>query len=204
MITNLSPKGRSHHFVNLVSLRYHLTSFRDSQLYYVDTLSLSIVLKALGVPHRRISGVRFYQEIKALEGSYYLLPHSLDADFRGEVLPFLLEKDIDVYMRDLTERLDLEIFQRIIIGISSPRQDMLGESISKIYHGETYCLGAAIQYRKSRLIRVADAVGFTWLMMFIRSPYRTMKKISKTMIEVAGVILSKDYRDEIKKMNFQN
>lgn len=204
MNNELTPKGKSHHFVNLVSLRYHVKSVKECQLYYVDSLSLSIVLRALEVPHRRISGIRFYQEIKALKGSYYLFPFVLDADLRGEVLPFLLEKDIDEYMRDLTGRLDLEIFQRIIIGISSPRQDVLGESIANIYSGEIYCLGAAIQYRESKLVGVVDALGFTWLLMFIRRPYRTMKKITKTLIEITRIILSKNYRDEIKKMNFQN
>lgn len=204
MKKSLNRGGRVYHYVNLVSLNYHRKNYENCHYYFVDSLSLSIVLKVLRVPHRRVSGMAYFQSIKDLKGSYYLLPHDLDVDLRGEVLPFLREKDIDSYIIDLTKRLDVDIFQRIIIGISSPKQDVLGDSISKIYCGEIYCLGAAIQYRESKLVGVADALGFTWLLMFLRSPCRTINKISKTLTEVAGIIMSKNYRDEIKKMNFQN
>jgi hypothetical protein len=199
-----SRVARCYYFVNLVSLPFHVKSYQIGQRYYVDSMSLSFVLKFLGVPHKRVSGIRTYQKIEKQVRSYYLLPFIFDPEIEGEVLPYLENADIDSYASRLTNRLDFSQFDRLIIGISSPKQDRLARGISKFYNGEIYCLGAAIQYRDNRLVDVSDVVGLTWVLMLIRSPLRTVKKIVKTMVELILIIASRNYRDEIKKMNFQN
>lgn len=195
--------GRVHHFVNLVSLPHHVTNIDDSRNYYVDSISFSLVLKLLKIPHKRTSGIVMYQAIKSLDSTYYFLPKETDAEIVGEVLPFLEIDVIDSFVKEIMKGLDLFSYQRIVIGISSPKQDMFGVKLADYYSGDIYCLGAAIQFDEKRVISIVDSIGFTWLFMFFRAPRRTIKKMIISICELFRIFISSDYRSAIKRMNFK-
>lgn len=192
-----------HHFVNLVSLRFHAENQCETNVYYVDSISLSVVLKLMGIQHSRRSGVGFYSN-KTFDDAFFFLAHDSSVHENYTVVPWLEESAIERYASEFIENNDIQHFTSVVIGISSPKQDIFGRVLAQVFTGDIFCLGAAIQYRNSKLVDIADVVGLTWFLMFLRSPYRTMKKIFKTITELIIIIASKNYRDDIKKMNFQN
>jgi hypothetical protein len=192
-----------HHFVNLVSLRYHVENQCESNVYYVDSISLSVVLKLMRIQHSRRSGVGFYSN-ETFDDAFYFLAYDSGVHENYTVVPWLEESAIERYASEFIDNNDIQHFKSVVIGISSPKQDILGRCLTQVFTGEIYCLGAAIQYRDSMLVDFSDIVGLTWLLMFLRSPYRTMNKIVKTITQLIPIVVSKNYRKEINKMNFQN
>jgi hypothetical protein len=71
-------------------------------------------------------------------------------------------------------------FDKIVIGISSPKQDLLGIHLSQEnMESEIYCLGAAIY--SSRLIN-SETVFVTLITMFLNNPRRVLTKLLQSLV----------------------
>ena len=79
-------------------------------------------------------------------------------------------------------------FDKIIIGISSPKQDKLAILLNKKFpNKEFFCLGAALY---SKPLFNSENVFNTWFSLFFSNPIRTLNKLHKSLLQVIKLILN--------------
>lgn len=191
----------THHFVNLISWEFFVDN-RNSNFnkkLKIDSLSLSIMVKLFGYNNNRVSGLKFYNE-NNFENAVFLVS-SITGNFTNSfVLPFWKNiNDIKLNKEIISE---IQKYENIIIGISSPKQDSLSFKINKIFPNKNiYCLGAAI-YEKYSL--KFDFLHINWIFFLIKQPKRTFFKISKTIKEILKILFIRKHRIKFKLFCSEN
>jgi len=185
----------TYHFVNLVSWKFFSENVSDRQIIKVDSLSLQFMCFLFGRRVKRISGVHYFNNsIESFEVFY--LTSSIYKSNSYFVLPFWRKiEDIE-----LTDDLIFAIKQneKLVIGISSPKQDKLAELIiSRFPDKAVYCLGAAI-YTNDKA-NWYDRHGLSWLFLMIQDWRRFVTKISLTLISAGRILFISSERNAFKK-----
>jgi hypothetical protein len=179
------------HFSNILTFT-HFKPVSWERRIYVDGFLLQIALFVVTFKfYRKRSGLNFHEDMNKKLNSY-LLAEYVNGIESYIILPFWgSTKDI-VLSQDLIHWIERK--DRLVIGISSPKQDYLAELLNKRFPGkEFFCLGAAV-YAKP--IIKSENVLVTWSTMFFRAPRRTIAKFRRSIIVFVKTILFK--RNEIK------
>lgn len=183
----------TYHFINLISWRFFIENYDNSKLN-VDSISLKILLFFFGYKVKRSSGISYKPNEK---NSLYLTDRTISKNHI--ILPFY--KDISTIKLSSEIKTKLELYDNIIIGISSPKQDRLGRLIHNIYpEKKIYCLGAAV-YDNNFMF---DKIGLNWIIFLIKKPKRTISKIIWTIIEIISIvsIYRREFRQFAEKINY--
>lgn len=186
------------HFVNLVSWRFFAETQNKSRTIYLDSISIVFLARILcGFKGTRKSGVNFYHaKSDLLDGAIFLTPVQLGLNACEFVLPYWdSEEDIKL-SQELIIR--LKPYSKVVVGISSNKQDVLAELIQAIYPNKViYCFGAAITTERTH--NRFDRLGLTWLIFMVTSPLRTFTKFKITALEILGILLNKKLRNKFIK-----
>ena len=167
---------------------------------HIDSLTLGWMCKLFGKTIERNSGVHFFSQYKRKGHSLFLTA----GEFEGGhfiTLPYWENLD-DICLNDyLTE--EISLFNEIVIGISSPKQDRLAHLIQKKFPDKKiFCLGAAI-YTNATASKY-DSLGLSWLFLLRKDGKRFWIKISQTFISAFRIILlkseRKDFRDFLDQL----
>lgn len=151
---------------------------------YVDSLTLKLMLKFIGVSSERRSGFAAFQK---KDNSFYLVAQKYEDLYPSEVLPcwitaedIIIDKDWCKIIRD---------YDNIFIGISGPKHDVLAFQLNKYYPEKNFfCFGAAM-YSNSKSF---DKYGLNWLYMLVKNPRRTAYKLVKTLSEMFLIVFNKE------------
>ena len=187
----------TNHFVNLVSWRYFIkTTINNKRNIFIDSLSLWICCRLFGVSSKKTSGVWFFHNRIDIDNSIFLLS-SENKSFKNKViLPFW--KSVDEIILDNLLIQQIEAYESIVIGISSPKQDFLADLINNLYpEKHIYCLGAAI-YTSSKKNLLSDKFEMNWLIMMLNNFNRFRDKIRITIIEFNLIIFNSTSKDNFK------
>lgn len=181
----------NHHFVNLVSWKAHLRL--EPGEYHIDSVSLQwLNYLYTGMWIGRVSGLAFINRLN-LEECDIISAYNIDcADY---VAPNLESyNDIKRYAEEILSVLSKD---KLVLGISSPKQDSLARVLRKYgYEGQIYCLGAAL-YERNELINV-DRLGLNWLYMLFKNPVRGTKKVIITILNIFKIVCNKNERNAFK------
>tara|TARA_B110000240_G_scaffold197358_1_gene252303 strand:+ start:2285 stop:2863 length:579 start_codon:yes stop_codon:yes gene_type:complete len=178
-------------FVNLVSWRYFIKKSSKNRTLFIDSLSLYVSCRMFGYSVKKISGVNFFHNNINSENSIFLLSEEIKL-FKNQItLPFW--KSIDNIKLDNLLIQKLKGYDTIIIGISSPKQDYLGDLINDLYPKKNiFCLGAAI-YTSSKDLK-SDKFLLNWFIMLLKDFRRFRNKISITVKEFSLIIFNSESR----------
>lgn len=162
---------------------------------HIDSISLSFCCWCFGVKKGRLSGVHYYNEMKDTEAALYLVARQSDIFNNEIVLPYWTTLDSISLDEELIK--SCRNFSCIILGIASPKQDVLARLIQKeCPDADIYCLGAAISSLK--IDTVFDSLGLGWFSMGIRHPLRFYQKIVITIRESVKIFIDQDIRKEFR------
>ena len=185
----------TYHFVNLVSWRYFESNSQNQKLY-LDSISIRSLAFLFGVKLEKVSGVSFYNNNRvSFKEALHLVSERNDIHRNQKVLPFWKS----VNSIEVTDSLRNEInkYDKLVIGISSPKQDALASQILAEYPDkEIYCLGAAI-YTDLQTKRLEP--GFLWVFFLFTNPKRTLLKIRITLFEIFSIVLFAQNRKRFRK-----
>ena len=185
----------TNHFVNLVSWRYFIKNKADKRNIFIDSLSLSFCCRLFGVSLKKISGVWFFHNKIDSNQSIFLVSSDKKFFKHQFVLPFW--KSIDEISLDKKVVKQIEAFESIVVGISSPKQDRLADLINKLYPEKNiYCLGAAI-YTSSNDLK-SDKLSLNWLSMLLNDFSRFKEKIKITAKEFLLIIFDEKSRHSFR------
>lgn len=185
----------SYHFINLVSWKFFKK--RDVNIFlFVDSISLWLLCLIFGKKTFRNSGYRVFHSLSNFDSTLFLVSDLKKSNSNQIQLPFWrTENDIVLEEKLVNE---IQKYDRIIIGISSPKQDYLAFLISlKFPSKEIYCLGAAI-YTSSNL-RNFDKLGFTWFGLMLKDFKRFRSKMYKTLISIFLILFHSKTRKEFRE-----
>jgi hypothetical protein len=188
-----------YHYVNLLNWHWiNSNTSRSQSIISIDSLSLWLCIRLITkeAVMRRQSGVRMWQELDKKEIELFLVARSIGLPNEC-VLPMLRSsEDIAKWYADNEEK--LKSINKIVIGISSPRQDELAVKISSNRNDkeelDVYCFGAAV-YNDHNL--VFDKLRMNWLAMLFKDARRFMTKIKSTILELLS-LLRTEYRSDFK------
>lgn len=184
----------TYHFINLVSWGY-FDCLSQNQKRYLDSFSIRLLAFLFGVKSKKVSGVSYYHDNRtSLNEALYLVAKKNNFHKHQLELPYWE----DEYSVEITHFLREEIkkFQKLVIGISSPKQDALAIQIqSEFPQKEIYCLGAAIY---TDLSSKRLNIGFLWIFFLFSSPNRTMLKLKDTFHEFFSILLNMKKRKQFK------
>lgn len=183
-------------FVNLVSWSFFAKNaqFKKYWRIEVDSVSLGLALRILGIKRDRFSGVEWVQNNRKLLNHGLVLGTEDARVFSNHyVLPFWPEIE-SIRITESLEQILLDFNGRdIFIGISSPKQEYLALKVRDIApNSQIYCLGAAVYTR-------FESKKFLWLVFLVEQPKRTLRKLVRTMLELLKLLL-KDNRNELKEV----
>ena len=171
----------THHYVNLVSAPWIIHNLHKEGKYFCDSITMKWFARLKGYHVERISGVSVVEKILKFENSVVLGKGYIELPFWSSAEEVELTNEIIEAIRESN---------KVIIGISSPKQDKLALLINEKYSNvEIYCLGAAIS-NKSPRTAFADKNSLTWLAMLILNPKRFLVKL-KSMIKSTLILLKK-------------
>ena len=193
----------TNHFVNLVSWRYFYQNKSSNRKIHIDSFSLYLCCRLFGKFLKKKSGINFFHNNLNIEKSIFLLGDENKFFENKIILPFWESID-DVCIDNLIIK-EVEGYESIVIGISSPKQDRLADLINEIYPKKNiFCLGAAI-YTAPNSLR-GDRLSLNWLVMMLNDFKRFKEKIKITIIEVFSIIFisksRKSFKQFLKKNTF--
>ena len=178
-----------YHFVNLVSWKT-VSEISSGSKVAIDSISLALISKLFGYHFERRSGVA---EMQSIDFSSMDIVLSAKEGVWGRaqtfVLPFVQsveEMDFDVLLKAIANS------QRVFLGISSPKQDILAKKLEdKFPDKEYYCLGAAlyVSFNSDR---------FTWFFFLFEDPRRTLKKLFLTFRAFLEIIVNPVTRSKFR------
>lgn len=183
------------HFVNLVSWRFFTETHNKSRIIYLDSISIVFLARILcGFEGTRKSGVNFYHANSDLRnGAIFLTPVQLGLNECEFVLPYWESEEDIILSEELIIR--LKPYSKVVVGISSNKQDILAELIQAVYPNKViYCFGAAINTERTH--NRFDRFGFTWLIFMATSPLRTFTKMKITVLEFLRILFNKELRNK--------
>lgn len=171
-------------FVNLVSWRFFCVKHLNHKVY-LDSASIRFVARLHGRlinEAQSISGVKYFSDNRKTLTQSILLGAEENKTFTDSyVLPFWKDSNDIALDENIIEAIgDHKV---IVIGISSPKQEILARKIyDKIGPNiEIYCLGAAINFESSS---DSKSFSFLWFKFLLQSPQRTLGKIELTFKEM--------------------
>ena len=186
----------THHYINLVTWRFFISSSLNHKILYIDSVSLKLLASFFGQNFKRESGLKNF---KIKESAIFLVASERSKHEPKVVLPlFKTNQEIDISELNL---LSVKNYKHIYIGISSPKQDKLAELLlNKFPNKEIYCLGAAVDIKKCLIL---DKYGLNWLYFLLSSPSRTVFKLFSTLKEIFKILFLPSIRkDFIKFLEF--
>lgn len=185
-----------HSFVNLVSWRYFIRlDEKKSVKINIDSTSLTVCCWLFGVPVKRYSGISHYHGMQNVESALYLVP--MEKGFhRNEIgLPFWADLESISIDDDVLKRCRKN--NCIILGISSPKQDLVARIIQKeCPNADIYCLGAAVS--SLSIDTLFDSMALGWFSLAFRNPVRFYSKMSITISEIFKILFDKRTKEEFK------
>lgn len=184
----------TYHFINLVSWGY-FDYLSQNQKRYLDSFSIRLLAFLFGVKSKKVSGVSYYHDNRTrLNEALYLVSKTNHFHKHQLELPYWE----DEHSVEITDGLREEIknFQKLVIGISSPKQDALAIQIQNEFpQKEIYCLGAAVY---TDLSSKRLNIGFLWISFLFSSPKRTMYKLKDTFYEFFSILFNLKKRKQFK------
>lgn len=163
--------------------------------YYCDSISLKYLANFFGFKLYLMPGIN---KINTLNKEKFCLLGNSDfigSDEYGKIIDLPWFQNInDLEISPIVNEMKTTNFSKFIIGISSPKQNILANRISKKFNTEIeiHCLGAAV-YNSKNIYKPY------WLYFFIREYRRTLKKIPIHFIGfVKAIIYRKKFRDFLK------
>ena len=176
-------------FVNLVSWEYMFNSKKNiPRKMYVDSLTFWLaIFIASGTSKKKCSGIKYLRTFNKKEDSVIYLVAKEDSRYKNSyTLPFFHSKtDFDKVDWSF-----LSNYKDVVIGISSPKQEMLAEKLYLKYPDKSYyCLGAALYFHS---IIKPNFIGF-----LLQDYKRTKIKISITLKRFTRILLDTEYRQRL-------
>ena len=200
-----------YHFLNLVCWR-DWQKFTDcDDIISLDSRSIVLLGRILGFKNARVlSGVEKFESLKTgvRADNYYLLAVNrpeIDQS-RQFTLPLFKDlKSVDISSEIMLFLEKVPIKAQLLIGIASPKQNLLAKQIKEIRPDlDIYCLGAAI-YFQSKETREQDGYmikffnSHLWIQFLRDNPRRTLLKILVTVIEIIFIIFITEHRNAFKQ-----
>lgn len=188
------------HFVNLISWRHFLDNKKES-IKHLDTCSIVLLARTFGFPVEKVSGVSFFRKhSSSLQSSIFLVAKPAPDFTSSYVLPQWPDSQAISLPLDLKEK--LKAHKACVIGISSPKQDVLAQMIQREFPDlEIFCLGAAI-YCKRSTSKILERDRFLWIYFLFSSPKRTFLKLYITVLEIFKILFIK--KDRVLFTKFLN
>ena len=156
------------HYIGLVGWREfrHLDGSRN--MFFIDSLLFRLMALFLGCRAKYLPGATFSRSIDVVNAKYlFLVPFELPhiPSDQQYVLPFFEE---DVHLsKELTIKLSTCSSDTIVlIGISTPKQNLLGDMIGEATGLRVHCIGAAlldIGTTRQKMMGFFSGWGVEWL-----------------------------------------
>jgi len=168
-----------------------------SEYNFVDGKLLQVTLsKVFRIRISQIRGVDLMKSILSASPNgvnhLFICPNNLNSDRLKEkiaqIYPNLesdfvvptFSNDIGTLTREISNRINVQKFDYIWVGIGTPKQDFLAQELSYFTSG-TYiiCIGAALDFlagTKKEAPRFFQNMGLEWLFRFIQEPRRLFKR----------------------------
>jgi len=165
------------HFSNILTYNY-FKSVDHERKVFVDGFLLQLALFLVTYKwFNKKSGLNFHQSIDQ-SAHFYLLGSTIEKNINGYNLPFWNEIGDITIDKELLDKISSH--NRIVLGISSPKQDYLAEMLNEHFPEKSYyCLGAAV-YTKPVIL--SEWMLVTLGTMLVSNPKRTLKKIGTSLI----------------------
>ena len=194
----------AYHFINLVCWEQFDEYYSLGDQVFLDSRSICLVARVVGRSASRFPGVSMaseFRELKPLDNVYRLTAHPSNAIKNSSFCLEMIE-DIRGYSVQgalLDFLLQIPKGKDLLIGISSPKQNILAKKILQIRPDlHVFCLGAALNMVEQET-NVFSSIPILseqeWLKFLILHPLRTIKKILFTFIEVFRIL----WLPEVKK-----
>lgn len=185
----------THHYVNLLTWETFLEMSenveKSAYSANVDSISLRLMLKLVGVSKQRISGFAAFQE---RDSTIHLLAYDYEKLVPSMVLPYWKRIEDIRIDSDFIKR--IECYENVYIGISGPKHDALAFELNKFFPEKNiFCFGAAM-YTDSTLF---DKYGLNWIYMLIVAPRRTLNKLKITFSEIFSILFNKEKRLKLRR-----
>ena len=193
----------AYHFINLVCWEKFDEYWTDGDTVFLESRSICSAAKGVGKGAIRFSGVEMaskFLALKRLGDTYRLTAHPSDTalnytfnlDMIEDIQSFVVEGPLLEFLLFIPTGKDL------LIGISSPKQNILAKKILLIRPDlHIYCLGAALS-RYEEDVEGSFALPILneqeWLKFLIFQPLRTIKKIYFTLRELIRIMFFSDVK----------
>ncbi len=194
-----------HHFTNLICWREIFSIYVERRdKIYCDTISMQILGRLFKNKIKKTSGATTFLDIlkkdATLEG-FILLSDKRYPEISSErqfPLPYFefvdIQSIVSIIFDKFPELSASQCEKKIIIGVSSPKQNLLAAEIfSKAPHIDIYCLGAALKLFERKFkneewqYAAVKKVGFVY---FLRADTkRTVKKMLHTAYEFFRILI---------------
>lgn len=193
-----------HHFPNFVCWQEIFQSYDKSRdKLYIDSISCKIVGLLVGAKGYYFSGPQMahYLLHSVNESCFFLLANDIASIERKNKLVLSVK---DSFEDDIDLLNFIEIIpknSKVILGISSPKQNKLGIYLYKLRPDlEYFCLGAAVQQTwgisANTFLR---GTGFQWLEFLLYQPKRTLRKQKETWMKAFAILFSPSKVSEYRK-----
>lgn len=185
-----------HHFPNFVCWKEIYKAYDESRdKVYLDSISCYVLGLFFGVKGNYFSGPEMAHNLakKSAGDFYFLLSEDIQSieNSKKLVLPF---KESFTGDKSTLEFINsVPVNRKIIIGISSPKQNILANYLFSVRSDlEYFCLGAAVKqtWGFKGANTILRGTGFQWLEFLLFQPKRTIKKQAKTLIEAFLILCS--------------
>lgn len=190
-----------YHFVNLVSWRRVSQLQLHNSKIFIDSISMSAMTKLCGRQISVYSGIDYCAKQNVKLTDFFLVSNNktiIDNNFRGYALPWFDVIDNELLL-SIINNIPNDI-QRIFIGVSAPKQDILAVELQKLIPNiDIFCVGAALNYLFMTKITGAEIFSklkINWLYLAIKQPKRFIEKIKVTLREIIKIFFNKQYRDD--------
>ena len=186
----------TYHFVNLISWDFVNKIKNPKKVIFFDSISIVFLSRLFGVKKNRISGLNFFKKNKkSFDDALFLVSQKTKENRNEYELPFWEKiEDIRLYS-ELS--MNIEKYSKIIIGISSPKQDLLAQKIIELFPEKNiYCLGAAI-YNSGKYSSFFDRLNINYIFLLFVNFNRTLIKINLTFKEIFSILFSDKRNDFI-------
>lgn len=187
-----------HSYVNLVTWRYfyhYENPPTKNKKNYIDSISLLLLVRLFIGETKKYSGMDYLEDfLERTREEDFIALGTLEIEekyINTHVLPFWKNlEEIEIYESLIN---DIRNFKHTLIGISSPKQEILAKKINKVFPDmEIYCLGAALESGS----KVRYTYFPNWVILLVLKPKRTARKIIKTFKEFFSLLLIRKRRNQ--------
>ena len=191
------------HYIGLVGWRDFRNLNHSRNSFFIDSILFRFAASFFGCRAKYLPGATFSGSVDALSRKYlYLVPFEMGHLPLGQqfVLPFFKE---DVYLsEELREKLsECSSDAIVLIGISSPKQNLLGDLIGEATGLRVHCIGAAlldIGTARQEAMDFFSGWGVEWLIRALRQPRRFVTKIGIISKELLILLSDSELRSDFR------